>query len=208
MSWVKRTLIGAGVVAVGLGVLYGGLDLAGAAPLAAPTPMVIVSNTSTNPVPVQQQGAATVNVNNTSLPVSGTVKTSALDNPAFHPISATEGSTLGDGQGSTAVVVYTVPSGKEFVITGISAEIQTASSQVVAGASCEGIAGGGEWSYYINTEPQGSSGGQVDHQGAAQTQLYADGGQDVICTWARGDTKTGSAAASFSLIGYLVNVPS
>jgi len=47
---------------------------------ASPFTNVIVGNTSTNPVPVQQQGTASVNVSNTpSVQVNGTVSTASAD---------------------------------------------------------------------------------------------------------------------------------
>jgi hypothetical protein len=58
------------LLALVIGVGYGGLDLAGAAPSIS---SVIVGNTAANPVPVLQQGTASVNVTNGSVPVSGSV---------------------------------------------------------------------------------------------------------------------------------------
>jgi hypothetical protein len=79
-------------------------------------------------VPVQQQGAAIVNVSNTSLPVTGTVKidptgstvkTNQADSPAFSPV---HGSTEVDvfGQNSGRASGYTVPAGKELVIQNVT----------------------------------------------------------------------------------------
>jgi hypothetical protein len=65
----KRALIGA-LLLIGVGVVLGATvfraDIAQATGLAQ---AVTVANTTNNPVPVQQQGTASVNVTNTSVPV-------------------------------------------------------------------------------------------------------------------------------------------
>jgi hypothetical protein len=68
MSKIWMTRLGFLVLALGL--VYGGLDIAGAAP-GAPTPpaqTVTVGNTANSPVPVQQQGTATVPISNAAVP--------------------------------------------------------------------------------------------------------------------------------------------
>jgi hypothetical protein len=79
----KRMIIRGGLLVLVLGLVYGGLDLAGAAPnvIGPPTQTVTVANTAADPVPVQQQGTATVNVTNTTaVPVSGTVTVGGMPN--------------------------------------------------------------------------------------------------------------------------------
>ena len=64
----KRTLVRLLLLCVVFGLVYGGLNLAGAVPPATKN-NVTVDNTAANPVPVQQQGTATVSVANTTVPV-------------------------------------------------------------------------------------------------------------------------------------------
>jgi hypothetical protein len=67
---MREYAIGGGLIVLALGLLYGGLDLAGATgPPSIVTGQVTVANTATNPVPVQQQGTATVSVANDTVPV-------------------------------------------------------------------------------------------------------------------------------------------
>ena len=128
---MRKYAIRGGLLVLALGLVYGGLDFAGA----APTPpglnqTVTVANSVATPVPVQQQGTATVNVSNASIPVTGTVKTSAADNPAFQPINrscSSDPTLTGAGQ----CFLYTVPTGKELVVTDVSVSIHTNGTLVV-----------------------------------------------------------------------------
>jgi hypothetical protein len=91
----SKTLARLAFLVLAVGLVYGGLDIAGAAPPGGVSGGVTVQNTPTNPVPVsgsvdvgntpgvkidptgntvQISGTPTVNVNNASLPVAGTVK--------------------------------------------------------------------------------------------------------------------------------------
>jgi hypothetical protein len=66
----KRTLTRLGVLVLGLGLLYGGLNVAGASgPAQVVTGTVTVGNPTTKPVPVQEQGTPTVSIANTTVPV-------------------------------------------------------------------------------------------------------------------------------------------
>jgi hypothetical protein len=86
VGWLARL----GGVALALGLIYGGFDLAGATgPPSNVTGIVTVGNDASNPVPVQQQGTATVNVNNTPLPVQqqGTATVNVSNTPL--PVTGT-----------------------------------------------------------------------------------------------------------------------
>jgi hypothetical protein len=93
-----------------------------------PAQTVTVGNSAAEPVPVQQQGTASVNVSNTSLPVNGTVKidpagntvnTNQADNPAFSPVQGSAEVNVFGGNSSRASA-YTVPGGKELVIQNVT----------------------------------------------------------------------------------------
>jgi hypothetical protein len=67
---MRKYAITGGLLVLVLGLAYGGLDLAGATgPPSIVTGQVTVANTAANPVPVQQQGTATVTVANDTVPV-------------------------------------------------------------------------------------------------------------------------------------------
>jgi hypothetical protein len=86
----RRLLTSMFVLVVVLGLAYGGLNLAGAAgPPSNVTGIVTVGNDPSNPVPVQQQGTANVNVTNTSVPVheQGTANVNVDNFPAIQPVS-------------------------------------------------------------------------------------------------------------------------
>jgi hypothetical protein len=211
----KRLVIRLGVLVVALGLVYGGLDLAGAAPSGngPPPQAVIVGNTAAQPVPVQQQGTATVNVNNASLPVNGTVKidptgngvvTKAADNPAFQPVTRV---CFDDQVGGVNCDLYTVPAGKELVATGVSINIilAKAGSTVLSEALIGHTAGGVAGAFYIPVSNIGTSDFTSTFQGGVMTQLYADPGTTVTCN--AGSQGSGEMAEECSLDGYLVNLP-
>jgi hypothetical protein len=91
----KRTLIRLSMGVLGFGLLYGGLDVAGAAPGGQQPSTVIVGNTSTDPVPVQQQGTATVSISNAAVPVheQGTANVNVANNS----LSVTQAAITGGG---------------------------------------------------------------------------------------------------------------
>src|SRR4051812_19538815 len=111
---MKKWIFAAGLVGVAL--LLGGTVLREPiANAASPFTSVIVANTSTNPVPVQQQGTADVNVTNSSVPV--TVQNTP---PVEEPHQATLQCSLA-GEENCSSFAETVPAGKRLVIQTISA---------------------------------------------------------------------------------------
>jgi hypothetical protein len=196
----KRTLTRLGVLVLALGLLYGGLNVAGATgPPGLITGVVTVGNTPSNPVPVQQQGTATV---------TGTVKTSAADNPAFQPVAK---DCDHGGTGSANCDLYTVPSGKELVVTLVS-----------MGANVGG--GGGDFlvqatfthrtsqefggDVFVPMSKMGTDSHNVNwYLGALMTQFYVPAGQVVSCG-AVADLATDVVDVECNMHGYLVDVPS
>jgi hypothetical protein len=211
----NRLVIRLGVLVLALGLVYGGLDLAGAAPGAngPPPQTVIVGNTATQPVPVQQQGTASVNVSNASLPVSGTVKidpggngveTTAADNPAFQPVTR---ACFDDHTGGVNCDLYTVPAGKELVVTtaSINITLAKASSTGLSEALIGHVAGGNAGAFYVPVSNVGTGDLTSTLQGGGMTQFYADPGTTVTCS--AGSLGSGEMAEECSVDGYLVNVP-
>jgi hypothetical protein len=204
-----------------LGLIYGGFDLADAAgPPSIVTGSVTVANSSSNPVPVEQQGTATVNVNNSSVPVTGTVKidptgntvqlggtatvnTQAADNPAFQPARGDVVLTMVDGQQDAGDVAYTVPAGKELVIQSASFVADVHQGEHILNVSLNTGAGAFDVAP-LSDEPAGPDDVIV---GGGATTLYADPGEQVQVTMTRFPTDA-NAAADVHVTGYLVNLPS
>jgi hypothetical protein len=217
VRWLARL----GGVALTLGLIYGGFDLAGATgPPSTITGIVTVGNDTSNPVPVQQQGTATVNVNNTplpvqqqgtatvnvnnaSLPVTGTVKTMAGDNPAFQPITQ---QCSASANFEAACVLYTVPSGKELVVTSVSADGQFQAGATPSRVAVQHEVGGFQSAFDFPINLYGTANNVGWFSGGAATQFYADPGTNVVgvADMAQGN----SILAEFNMDGYLVNLPS
>jgi hypothetical protein len=178
---------------------------------AAPTPShVIVDNT---PLPV----SGTVTVGNTpnvkldptgntvQLAAGASVKTSAADNPAFQPVQSAGGEEWVDGSPLVSVVVYTVPAGKELVIEQVSFRGDVPTGEDIYQATLS--AGGLSHPNFLNVihqAPQSSA--LTSISGSTLTRIYASPGDGVFCDFIRYPaTGTGSAACAIS--GYLVNLP-
>jgi hypothetical protein len=183
----QRTLIRLGVLVLGFGLLYGGLNVADASP---PTQTVQVTNTPAEAVPVQEQGTVTV---------------SSADNPALQPVEVTHGgptSTGGPG------LLYTVPSGKELVIDQVSASSQQPNDAPVP-AALMFVNSGPDTLFRTNVPlaPTWSSASETFFVGSQQTQFYAPPGSNLVCNifnFAVGPT----ILAYCSFAGHLVDLPS
>jgi hypothetical protein len=212
VRWLARL----GGVALALGLIYGGFDLAGATgPPSTITGIVTVGNDTSNPVPVQQQGTATVNVNNTPLPVTGTVKidpasntvnigsadtvsTAAADNPAFNPVT---GECSDIEAGNVVCTIYTVPAGSELAVTSVSMNIGIPTGDSLSDAAIGHRAGGVPSEFNVPVTLEGSE----TYLGGLATQFYADPGTDVLCLAAV--QLPGNISAACTIDGYLVKLP-
>jgi hypothetical protein len=231
MSRRVLTTLGLGVLVLGL--IYGGLDIAGAAVPGGISGTVTVDNTPTNPVPVQQQGTATVSVgnaannpvpvqqqgtatvsvSNTSLPVTGTVKidptantvqTSAADNPAFRPVELSGGFAFDAGNLAGNSQVFTVPAGNELVIQSVTFFGFLPTGEHIPGVSVETNSNA---NYFPSLSDVPAPGGSSDAViGGGQTTIYVNPG-DVVVVSATRDSSTGAGNIEVGINGYLVNLP-
>jgi hypothetical protein len=176
---------------------------------------VSVGNTAANAVPVQQQGTATVNVSNASLPVTGTVKidptgnpaqTQAADNPAFQPVHAIASTAAGDGVFDVSGVAYTVPADKELVVEYVSFALSAPPTDAWTNGYLSTTSGGlinfvnldGTVTPVTNTDTV-TSGGQT-------VRLYYPPGSDLACTFERAPAVS-FGDMSCDISGYLVSLP-
>jgi hypothetical protein len=195
--WMTRL----GVLVLALGLIYGGLDIAGAAPggPGPPAQTVVVDNTATNPVPVQQQGTATVTFANSA------IKTSAADNPAFQPVVVNKGTD--DSLGVIFEDLYTVPAGKELVITNISAQVGVPQATDFSDLHFNSEVGGQVGVVYLPATKIGSDSSHDISNGTSMTQIYGDPGTHVGCA-AQRNSAQGDFLLNCSFEGYLVDLPS
>jgi hypothetical protein len=211
----KRTFVTRLVLLVIVGgLIYGGIDLAGAAsPPNVVTGSVTVANTPSNPVPVQQQGTATVSVNNASIPITGTVKidpstvvhTSDANIPAFQPVEKSSGTA---GGGDLDADLYTVPAGKELVVDEITA-LMTVPTDTVDLTSYFYVLDPAAQTAVIGASlPMITELDQIGPQPYAseQTQFYAGPGTHVECH-AQAEVVV-AMTMSCSFAGHLVDLPS
>lgn len=219
---MRKTIVTLAVLVPVLGLVYGGLNIAGAAQPAAssnvtidntaanPVPVeeqstvnVKVRNANGNPVPVQQQGPLTVTVSNPSLPVTGTLnidpssvqKTSAADNPALQPVEVV------GGEGN----IYSVPAGKELVIDQVSI-IAIPVSPSVPAATGELLVRtpGSSLASFSEFFPLEVSGG-IFMSGSQHTQFYASAGQNLFCGILTADQNL-QDSAECNVAGHLVDI--
>jgi hypothetical protein len=189
------------------GLIYGGVDLAGAAgPPSIVTGTVTVANTPSSPVPVQQEGTATVNVSNTSLPVTGTVTTKSGDNPAFQPISADCG--IDAVEGVAECNIYEVPAGKELVVTSVSVKATLPTGQAPQDVDFEHRVGGGDTPFFVPVSEVGSNANNATWQGGLATQFYADPGTGLSFSEVADNPSISGGMVAASIDGYLVTLPS
>jgi hypothetical protein len=195
----------------------GGFDQAGAT--GPPNQQVTVANSSADPVPVQQQGTATVNVGNTPLPVTGTVRidpagntvqlggtatvhTQAADNPAFTPIHLATVVTLRDGQFGDSEVLYQVPAGKELVIQQVSFSGRLPTGENITEMAIES-SDGSTWFPVLSDEPDGA---QDAITGGGPATIYVGAGSGVVAGVSRFSASDIGIVYMFAN-GYLVNLP-
>jgi hypothetical protein len=216
VGWLARL----GGVALALGLIYGGLDLAGATgPPSNVTGIVTVGNGASNPVPVQQQGTATVNVSNSSVPVTGTVKidptgntvqlggtatvhTQAADNPAFTPVHLNQAVNFAAGEALESETPYVVPDGKELVIQQVSFEGHLPSGENIIQMTIT-TGDGPTWFPVQSDEPAGANDWIT---GGGPATIYAGPGSFVAVELGRFPSNdTGSIGVAEN--GYLVNLP-
>jgi hypothetical protein len=183
----QRTLIRIGGLVLVIGLLYGGLGVADATP---PTQDVVVTNTPTSPVPVQEQGTVTV---------------SSADNPALQPVEVTHGgptSTGGPG------LLYTVPAGKELVVDQVSASSQQPIDAPVPAALM--YVNSGPDTLFRTNVPVAQSWSNLTENffvGSEQTQFYAPPGSNLVCNL--GFSSVGPTIIAYcSFAGHLVDLPS
>jgi hypothetical protein len=145
-------------------------------------------------------------VDNTPLAVSGTVQlaanasveTTAADNPAFQPVTASQGSTEGGGDELT-VDVYTVPAGSRLVIEQVSFLAVVQPTDVLQFAYLE--AAPSQATHFLNVTHRGG----VVVTGSTLTRLYADPETTVSCVFSR-TTGIGTWSSTCSISGYLVDL--
>jgi len=190
-------------------------------------PTVTVVNTTTNPVPVVQQGTTTVSgsvsisgtptVNVANFPSgTNTVQVSSstsapvivrdADNQARQPFTARYGIGQGNGESSSEAIVLTVPAGKRAVIETVAVSLDVGPGQVPAAKITSGLANafGGFADFPLPLTPQGSSFGLDDYVANSPMRLYADSNVTVHVFRS---PATGSAVAQFSIAGYFVDAP-
>ncbi len=176
--------------------------------VAAQVTSVLVTNTASQPVPVQavgtvpvdEQGTASVNVTNTSVPVheQGTATVRAADNPAFTPFTA----QVGTGSGESSF--FSVPQGKRLVIQAVAGSAGVVASDTESHAANFYLAVGGaaNQNYWF-----GADGVVHVHPYVTQsvfsepTTIYADGGASILATAFSSEGTTTSYEVTIS--GYL-----
>jgi hypothetical protein len=184
----KKTLTRIFFLVPVIALIYGGIDLAGASgPPTIVSGQVTVANTPSNPVPVQQQGTATVRVDPSTV-----VQTSAADNAAFQPVLLYQDNCGGD--------LYTVPAGKELVVDDVSFHADFATD-----------ANGGVVVFHGSTivfdlwVPMTSSDpAQGEFAGSEQTQFYVNPGDRLNMFFDEGGS---NSIMDCSVAGHLVTLP-
>jgi len=203
----KLALIGLVVVAVLINLGGAGRVIADA------VKDVIVANTAAHPIPTTVQGvvAGSVEVTNTpsvnvaSLP---TVLVQSRDEPARQPFQHFGSFQIQDPAfgGSDS---FTVPNGKRLVLeyAAIRSNILTASPNKIVSFSISNQGGGSIGGFGF--VPQTTINSAFDTTGfisAEQIRGYCDPGTSVTVSGIR-NTGNGSDTVSYTLIGYLIDVP-
>jgi hypothetical protein len=141
-------------------------------------------------VPVSQQGTATVTVSNAFVPVTGTVKIDPAGNtvqlpatghranerrrqPSFQPIAATNVVDLPPGTTDDGGTIYTVPTGKELVVTEVSMDAHIPLGQSLDDAPiCDYMTGSTVGGYIQHLAKQaGDTDNPASFIGSAQTEF-------------------------------------
>jgi len=134
-----------------------------------------------------------------------------VENPARQPFQADAPSTgeFPDGMFVTLPMITTIPAGKRLVIEQVSVSGAMIKGQRMVTAGLHISNSGNNVQHFLTVTPQGSGGCCRDvFIASQQVRLYADPGT-IVSGFATRDVNTGfaSAAVSFSISGYLVDVP-
>jgi hypothetical protein len=184
----KRTfVIRTALLIVTVGLIYGGINLAYAAPPSGIAGQVTVVNTPSSPVPV-----------------TGTVST---NNPTLQPVES-----VTRLQGSDTVVatadLYTVPAGKELVVDEVTADLEQGTPDPRADAEFSVTkSGDASRSFFVAVELIENFAGSF--KGSAQTQFYAGPGATLSCRLeAGGDFGVNPNKSFCAFAGHLVEISS
>ncbi|HEV2201018.1 MAG TPA: hypothetical protein VGR73_14465 [Bryobacteraceae bacterium] len=172
------------------------------------------------PTPVQAMGSAPVTIQNTPLPVMGTVgvnnfpatqdvnvtntmpvPVTAADNPAFHPMQEYATGTF-DSSGLCTTTLATVGSGKRLVIEYASAQVVSTTGQKLFFID---IKASGVFNF-LAPSYQADNGTVSSFMASQATRIYANPGTDVVGQ-ASGPTTMAGSTCAFSFSGYLVTLP-
>src|SRR5258705_4017509 len=134
-----------------------------------------------------------------------------VENPARQPFQADVPSAgeFPDGMFVTLPMITTIPAGKRLVIEQVSVLGAMIKGQRMVTTGLHINNGGNNVQHFLAITPQGSGGCCRDvFVASQQVRLYADPGT-IVYGFASRDVNTGfaNAAVSFSISGYLVDVP-
>ena len=148
------------------------------------TPTVQVGNTSANPVPVVNLGAAA----------------------ALQPFQTDTSATQGPGSNVSTITLATVPTGKTLVIEFVTATGQVPPGQHVELMEIISVAppfGGASHQLLINPQPDAVIGDAL-FRSSQTVKIYAQGGSTVQSILRR-SSSAGNATFGVSISGYLVD---
>jgi hypothetical protein len=172
---------------------------------AAPITNVFVTNDSSHPVPVHEQGTANVNVGNTVQVNPGVVSTKATDNPAFQAFKTKGLFAEGTDTGLLYTPTYTVPVGKELVVESVSYSFTMPASESPTEVFI--ASGGAANPTYLPPTWRGTNvAGEAVFTGYEDTRIYFEPGDQVYCSATRQGT-AGFAEIFCDFNGYLVSLP-
>lgn len=157
----------------------------------AATPKVVVTNGSTNPVPVNVQNEVT---------------TRNANEPGSHPFVVS--GTDANNTGSVALIQFTVPAGKRLVIESVTVKAAVPAGQTVYTALVSTLDSAAMVAndQYLALTPQGTDlGGDNQFAGTHPIHTYSDSGLLQVSLARNNSTGTWNAYASIS--GYLVDMP-
>jgi hypothetical protein len=181
------------------------------APQVPPSAPVTVVNTTTNPVPVVQQGALTINGTpnvNVANSAASPVLVRSVDSGAVQPVQLiVEFFIVGTLFARTNF--YTVPDGKRLVIEYFSSFIEPPTGQHVLRAFVftQNAAGGTTGELYAPLQFNGSDGVGFDSfTSGGLVKAYVEAGGKVTGQIDR-DTSDGVTLGTITVSGYLINVP-
>lgn len=176
------------VVGVILGTTVFRSDIAQATGLAQ---AVVVSNTTSNPVPVRTQG---------------TVAVTSTDDPGRNAFAFFQNDSF-DSTEKSHVVSFTVPAGKRLVIQSVSIEtsLTTGVGQKLVLGSVQAQVNGHLEDYLMAPTFTGTLEGRDIYVLSQPTTIYADAGTDVHIFATRNATDSGINLMNASVQGYLID---